>query len=122
MLAFFKAVPGHTWVLIGAIACLLTYHFAAVESMKLRTQAADKIEFAAQIEAMNQKAKDDHDALQAKVDAAANTDNATLAAKLDALKTSFTQIKARYAPTKALPVDCLFDDGRLQSANSALSQ
>jgi hypothetical protein len=69
------------------------------------------------------KADAERATLQAKIDAGAAAGNAELSAKIDGIKNLLPSKQGpRYAPTQALPANCLFDDERVQLANSLLAQ
>lgn len=120
------ASPHSSWILLCAlaVAILFGWHEYAIHEAVAQAHRED----AAAIDKANAEAKAAHDATQAQIDQQAQTSNAAINAKVDAISRDTNAIKAKIASLKpttykaALPATCVFDEERIRDANEALQR
>lgn len=120
MINIFKLLPIGDWIWIGAAVALWGYHEYDKHEAVARARTEITVAYETKITAANAQAKADHDALQAQVDAKANTSNAALAQTMAAINAKLAKLGTVYHPTTALPAGCRFDADRVTQANKAL--
>jgi hypothetical protein len=127
-LAFVKAVPKRIWVMAIVLGAAVLYHQAAVTAAQVGAEKNADARWEKALAAAKDKAKQDHDALQSKIDLQATPSNAALHDQFDKLQATLDDMKrhpGEYAvpkPAKPLPADCKLDPAVVAAANAALRQ
>jgi len=110
-------VPAIDWLFLGLFLSAYGYHEYALHEKGVEVRNEDR----AQLVAANAKAKADHDALQAKIDAQASVSNAALHDQFDKIQADLRTL-GTYKPKKPLPADCKLDAERVTLANKEREQ
>lgn len=122
MINVFKLLPLSDWLWIGLAVSLWGYHEFAIHEAVVRAHEECK----AQVAAANAAAKAAHDSTQAQTDKDAAAQNTANGLKIDAISRQTNLIASQLAGMKpktysrALPINCVFDDERIKDANNAI--
>lgn len=126
--SFIGGIPAKVWLWIATIG--LAYLGYMYWEHRIFEQGAASVQvkfdaYVAQAKQAAEKAKADHDELQAKLDATASVSNKGLSDQFKALSDQLKDLKAHdsaFKPQKPLPADCKFDYDRVSQANAALAR
>lgn len=117
-----EAIPTVDLIFVGILTVGVGWHFYDKETALYENTVKVNAEWQGKLDEANRTIKATHDTMQAKIDAQAPAAMAEVADKLDAINTRLSRIGTIYAPSKALPVNCRFDDERVRMANAAIGR
>lgn len=119
MLAWLRTFAVGHWMLIALVIALLGYHEYSLLSAVYEAKAAKDVEWTGKIAEANQRAKDDHDAQQAKIDALAASSQPEVAKKFESITALLAQLKAQAkAPPKIFAENCVLPPAEVLSYNA----